>query len=114
MLAMAERDRIEISFRRFAAREFIEARVRKHLIDRAQAIGALGVAGWRDMVEACRVGQKQGGHNCSGREPWRLNLGSCEARGKGYQPASVPIPKFAAFCGILICELRNRRTLATY
>ena len=28
--------------------------------------------------------------------------------------ASVPIPKFASFCGTLVCELRNRRTLATY
>ncbi len=26
---------------------------------------------------------------------------------------SVPIPKFASLCGTLICELRNRRTLAT-
>jgi hypothetical protein len=28
--------------------------------------------------------------------------------------ASVPIPKFAPLCGTLVCELRNRRTLATY
>jgi hypothetical protein len=28
--------------------------------------------------------------------------------------ASVPIPKFASLCGTLVCELRNRRTLATY
>src|SRR5262249_61669294 len=27
--------------------------------------------------------------------------------------ASVPIPKFASLCRSLICELRNRRTLAT-
>src|SRR5882724_3314123 len=27
---------------------------------------------------------------------------------------SVPIPKFAWFCGTLVRELRNRRTLATY
>ena len=27
---------------------------------------------------------------------------------------SVPIPKFASFTGTHICELRNRRTLATY
>src|SRR3954447_23859355 len=26
--------------------------------------------------------------------------------------ASVPIPKFASLCGTLVCELRNRRTLA--
>src|SRR5262245_33975998 len=26
-------------------------------------------------------------------------------------PASVPIPKFASLCCILVCELRNRRTL---
>jgi hypothetical protein len=28
--------------------------------------------------------------------------------------ASAPIPKFASFCGTLVCELRNRRALATY
>src|SRR5262249_15626297 len=28
--------------------------------------------------------------------------------------ASVPIPKFASLCRSLVCELRNRRTLATY
>src|SRR5262249_57938306 len=28
--------------------------------------------------------------------------------------ASVPIPKFARFRGTLVCELWNRRTLATY
>jgi hypothetical protein len=28
--------------------------------------------------------------------------------------ASAPIPKFAPFCGTVVCELRNRRTLATY
>src|SRR5437762_9619756 len=27
--------------------------------------------------------------------------------------ASVPIPKFASLCCSLVCELRNRRTLAT-
>src|SRR5258707_9444268 len=27
---------------------------------------------------------------------------------------SVPIPKFASLCRSLVCELRNRRTLATY
>jgi NTE family protein len=27
---------------------------------------------------------------------------------------SVPIPKFASLCCTLVCELRNRRTLATY
>jgi pimeloyl-ACP methyl ester carboxylesterase len=26
----------------------------------------------------------------------------------------IPISKFARFCGTLVCELRNRRTLATY
>src|SRR6516165_7855983 len=28
--------------------------------------------------------------------------------------ASVPIPKFASLCRSFVCELRNRRTLATY
>ena len=30
------------------------------------------------------------------------------------RPPSVPIPKFASLCGALACELRKRRTLATY
>src|SRR5205807_3727851 len=28
--------------------------------------------------------------------------------------ASVPIPKFVSLCGTPVCELRNRRTLATH
>ncbi len=35
-------------------------------------------------------------------------------RGLSRREASVPIPKFASLCGTLVCELRNRRTLATY
>ena len=32
----------------------------------------------------------------------------------GLRLSSIPIPKFASLCGTLVCELRNRRTLATY
>ena len=43
--------------------------------------------------------------------------GACAVPTRGGMFASapsVPIPKFASFCGTLVCELRNRRTLATY
>src|SRR5262249_38354561 len=33
---------------------------------------------------------------------------------KRHERTSVPIPKFAKVCGTLGCELRSRRTLATY
>ena len=32
---------------------------------------------------------------------------------KTNQPPSVPIPKFVSFCGAIVYELRNRRTLGT-
>jgi hypothetical protein len=41
-------------------------------------------------------------------------FGAWMATFDGQVRASAPIPKFASFCGTLVCELRNRRTLATY
>src|SRR3954470_18024301 len=43
--------------------------------------------------------------------PWIREHGSLNKR---CALASVPIPKFATLCGMLVCELLNRRTLATY
>ena len=37
-----------------------------------------------------------------------------DRRQDGLGHASVPIPKFVSLCSTLACELRNRRTLATY
>ena len=34
--------------------------------------------------------------------------------GRSETYCSVPIPKFVSVCGTVVCELRNRRTLATY
>ena len=56
VLAMAERDEIEIAFRRLGARQRLEAILAEHFGDRAQAIGALGMAGRRQMIEAGRDG----------------------------------------------------------
>ncbi len=69
MLVMAERDQIEIAFRRFAAHQRVEAVLRQHLIDRAQPVGALGVSRRRRMVETGRVGEKKR-HAGS----WRVDL----------------------------------------
>ena len=52
------------------------------------------------------------------RHAWRsTSHGAGESAGQSqYQcrRASVPIPKFASLSRSLVCELRNRRTLATY
>src|SRR5712692_7826192 len=44
----------------------------------------------------------------------RSNAAGVKPSHETTRPASVPIPKFASLCGTLVCELRNRRTLATY
>src|SRR5439155_12849760 len=67
MLVVAERDEIEIAFRRLAALKTVEAFVRQHLVDRAQPVGAFRMSWRRDVIEACRMGQKQRGHGLPGR-----------------------------------------------
>jgi hypothetical protein len=59
MLAMAQRDGIEIAFRRFAARERLETLFPQHLGDRAQPVGALGVPRGCEMVETGGMRQKE-------------------------------------------------------
>ena len=59
MLAVAQRDRIEAAFRRLAAHQRLEALFAEHLVDRAQPVGAFGVARRRQMVETGGMGQKQ-------------------------------------------------------
>ena len=59
MLVVAERDLIELAFRRLAAHQRLEAVLRQHLIDRAHPVGALGVPRRRHMLEAGRMGQKK-------------------------------------------------------
>src|SRR5262245_31564593 len=54
--------------------------------------------------------------------PGASTVGTCKLRHNStldstlasIRHTSVPIPKFASLCGTLVCELRNRRTLATY
>jgi hypothetical protein len=50
MLAMAQRDGIQIAFRRLAARERFEAIFGHNLSHGAQPVGTLGVSRRRDMV----------------------------------------------------------------
>jgi hypothetical protein len=52
LLVVAERDRIQLSFRRLAARQLLETTLGQHLIDSANPIRSLGVTGWRCMIEA--------------------------------------------------------------
>src|ERR1700742_4551683 len=86
VLAMAERDGIEIAFRRLAAHQRVEPLLAKHLVDRPQAIGPLGMTGRREVVEAGRMGEEKGGHERSwrgARERDGVNLGGCEGMRKG-------------------------------
>jgi hypothetical protein len=62
MFGVAEHHGLEASLRRFGAHERIETLLGEHLVDGAQTVGALGMSGRRDMVEACRMGEKKGGH----------------------------------------------------
>jgi len=47
----------------------------------------------------------------------KMTFGACKTKvmqdGRNLD-TSAPIPKFASFCGTLVCELRNRRALETY
>ena len=67
MLAMAQRDGIEIAFRRLAARQRLEAVFGHNLGYRAQPVGTLGMSRRRDMVETGGMGQKE----CHARS-WRM------------------------------------------
>jgi hypothetical protein len=51
MLAMAQHHQVEIALRRVAARQRRKALLAQHLVDRAQPVGAFGVAWRRQMVE---------------------------------------------------------------
>src|SRR5207248_8079379 len=87
VLVVAKRDDVQIAFRRFGAREFVEATCGEHLIDRAQPVRAFRMSGGRRMVEASRVSKKKRGHAVS----WRVgracregaNLGARRPVGKG-------------------------------
>src|SRR5262249_38693301 len=52
---------------------------------------------WCEQVTRCSTLRR--------RTPYKL---------KRSDSASVPIPTFAPLCGALVCERRNRRTLAAY
>ena len=59
MLAMTQRDGIEIAFRRFAAHQRLEAVFRQHLSHRAQPVRAFRVSRRRQVVETCGMRQKE-------------------------------------------------------
>ena len=69
VLVMAERDQIQVAFRRFAANEAVEAIFREHLIDRAQPIGAFGMSGGVTWSRHGRMSQKKRRHADSWRSP---------------------------------------------
>src|SRR5438045_8943203 len=74
VLVVAKRDDVQIAFRRFGAREFVEAICGEHLIDRAQPVRAFRMSGRRGMAETSRMSKKKGGHSVSWRV-WRACLG---------------------------------------
>jgi hypothetical protein len=59
---VAKRDLIERARRRLLARKAVELLFGKHLGDRAQTVGALGVSRRRGMIEACGMGEKKRAH----------------------------------------------------
>jgi PAS domain S-box-containing protein len=69
---------------------------------------------WRAII-----GRRKRAERCSfsihGADPSgaRLKRRSRPAGELGHTASSAPIPKFASFCGTFVCELRNRRALAT-
>ena len=72
VLAMAEQHGVEVAFRREVAHQRLETVFAKHLGDRAQPVGAFGMSGWGQVIEAGGVRQKQC-HAIS-----RRNGGACE------------------------------------
>src|SRR5262249_51647638 len=67
MLAMAQRDLVEVAFRRGVAHQRIELVLRQHLLDGAQPVGPLGMPGRREVIEAGLMGQEKR-HN----GPWLI------------------------------------------
>jgi hypothetical protein len=59
---VAEPDGLESGGWRLHAGEVLELLLLERLLDRAQAIGPLRMAGWRQVIEAGRMGHEQGGH----------------------------------------------------
>ncbi len=87
MLVVTQRHQIEISLRRLAARQFVKTIFPKHLGDRAQPVGSLGVSRGRGVVETGGMSEKQRRHAWS----WRVrrafrgeaNVRGCRRWGKG-------------------------------
>src|SRR5262245_3400418 len=88
-----------------------------HLLHRGLVLAAPGI-GEGEPVELVATRRQHGlglardaaapiDHRAEDIEEQRL-------RGHGVPAASVPIPKFASLCCTFVCQLRNRRTLATY
>jgi hypothetical protein len=61
-LGMTKRDGIEACLRCACAREVLKALAVQNLVDRPQAVRALGMIGRRCMIEARRMADEEGGH----------------------------------------------------
>ena len=59
---MAECDVVNLGLGCAHARERLEPFVLERPVDRAQPVRPLRMAGWREMIEAGRMGDKQGRH----------------------------------------------------
>ena len=59
---MGKRDDLEWRHRRLLARQQLKAFVLQRLLDGAQAVRPLGMAGGRQMVEAGGMGKEESGH----------------------------------------------------
>ena len=75
---MTEGDVLQRPARRLHAHELPKPIVRKRALDCAQPIGALGMAGGREVLEASGVGDEKRGHRAI-RERYRRSSFACNA-----------------------------------
>jgi hypothetical protein len=78
-------------------------------------IKALSETEMRDLAEGRGMGLAKAAELNSYPGPLHvLELADRLELSEAQRAASAPIPKFASFCSTFVCELRNRRALATY
>jgi hypothetical protein len=68
MFIVTERDQIKRTLRRLLADEPVKLALAKNLVDGANPVGPFRMSRRREMIEACRMGQKKCGHALS----WRV------------------------------------------
>jgi Holliday junction resolvase-like predicted endonuclease len=104
---------IDIIARRRSLLIFVEVKARANLDDAAWSVTErqrLRIAAAAERATGMPASATSASMQCW----WRRDAFRAISLRRSTPAASVPIPKFASLCGTLVCELRNRRTLATY